>query len=136
MSWNKYWQIKSVDPVMIYILHLFYLSKQIELTGYIYVIYCHCTKYSLFWYPFHMLPDEHWQPNCKSSSLPLDRKYQKGRLKTKMKARFIEPFPSVVPDRHKLYILRHCINIVFILQKNHINPLTFIFIKNNLFTIF
>jgi len=26
-----------------------------------------------------MLPVELWQPSCKSSSLPLDRKYQKGQ---------------------------------------------------------
>jgi hypothetical protein len=35
--------------------------------------------------------------------------------------RFTEPFPSFVPNTYKLYNLRHCINIVFILQKNHIN---------------
>ena len=38
-------------------------------------------------------------------------------LKTGIKARFIEYFPSFVPNTHKLYILIHCINIVFILQK-------------------
>jgi hypothetical protein len=26
-----------------------------------------------------MLPVELWEPNCKSSSLPVDRKYQKGK---------------------------------------------------------
>jgi hypothetical protein len=26
-----------------------------------------------------MLPVEHWEPNCTSSSLPVDRKYQKGQ---------------------------------------------------------
>jgi hypothetical protein len=36
-------------------------------------------------------------------------------------------FPSFVPTTYKLYILRHYINIVFIPQKNHINPLTFTF---------
>ena len=36
-------------------------------------------------------------------------------------ARFIEPFPSFEPNTHKHYILRHCINIVFIAQKNHID---------------
>ena len=32
---------------------------------------------TFFWYPCHMLPVELWKPNCKSSSLPVDRKYQK-----------------------------------------------------------
>jgi hypothetical protein len=31
-------------------------------------------------------------------------------------------FSSFVPNKHQLYILRHCIHIVFILHKNHINP--------------
>ena len=42
-------------------------------------MYCHWPKYSFFWYLFHMLPVEHWEPNCTSSSLPVDRKYQKGQ---------------------------------------------------------
>jgi hypothetical protein len=37
--------------------------------------------YSFFWCPFHMLPVELWEPNCTSSSLPVDRKYQKGAIK-------------------------------------------------------
>jgi hypothetical protein len=48
-------------------------------------------------------------------------------LKTGIKARFTEPFLSFVPNTHTLYILRRCIIIVFILQRNHINPLTSIF---------
>ena len=44
-----------------------------------------------------------------------------------IKARFTVPSPSFVSNTHKLYILRHYINIVFILQKNHINQLTSIF---------
>jgi len=40
---------------------------------------------------------------------------------------FTEHFPSFAPNAHIFYIFRHCINIVFILQKNHITPLTFIF---------
>ena len=54
-------------------------------------------------------------------------KFMCTRLKNWIKARFIEPFPSLVQNTHKLYILRNCINIVFNLQKNHINPLPFIF---------
>ena len=34
---------------------------------------------------------------------------------------------SFAPNTHKLYIIRHCITIVFIMQKKHINPLTFKF---------
>ena len=34
---------------------------------------------SFFWYPFHMLPVELWESNFKSSSLPVDRKCQKGQ---------------------------------------------------------
>ena len=30
-------------------------------------------------YPFHMLPVELWEPNCKFSSLPVDIKSQKGQ---------------------------------------------------------
>ena len=48
-------------------------------------------------------------------------------VKTVIKARITEPFLSFVPNTHKLCILRHCINIVFILQKTRINPFTFIF---------
>ena len=44
-----------------------------------------------------------------------------------MKARLIEPITSFAPNTNKLYILRHCINIVLILLKNHIYPSTFIF---------
>ena len=46
-------------------------------------------------------------------------------LKTVIKARFTEPFPSFPRNTHKLYIIRHCIYIVFNIQINHINPLTF-----------
>jgi hypothetical protein len=35
--------------------------------------------YSFSWYPLHVLPIELWEPRCKSSSLPVDRKYQKGQ---------------------------------------------------------
>jgi hypothetical protein len=47
-------------------------------------------------------------------------------LKTGIRARFTV-FSSFAPNTHKLYILRHCINIALILQKNHIKPSTFIF---------
>ena len=46
-------------------------------------------------------------------------------LKTGIKVRFTAPFPSFAPNTPKLYILGHCINILFILQKNHISPSTF-----------
>jgi hypothetical protein len=36
-----------------------------------------------------------------------------------------EPFPTFALNTHKLDILKHYINIVFILQKNHINRLYF-----------
>ena len=35
-----------------------------------------------------------------------------------------EPFLTFVPNTHKLYILRHCIDIELILQKKYINLLT------------
>ena len=47
-------------------------------------------------------------------------------LKTVIKARLTEPFPSFTPNTYTLF-LRHCINIVFYLQKHHINPLRFTF---------
>ena len=53
------------------------------------------------------------------------------RLKTEVKQRFSENFPSFPPNTHKIYILRHCINVVFVLQKNHIDPWNFIFSNNN-----
>jgi len=40
------------------------------------------------------------------------------RLTTWLKARFTQPFHSFAPNAHQLYILRHCINIVFALQKS------------------
>ena len=35
------------------------------------------TLSDFFWYLFNGLPGELWQPNGKSSSLPVERKYQK-----------------------------------------------------------
>jgi len=55
------------------------LFEQANCSDWIFVIYCHWQKYSFFWYPFHILPVELWEPSCKSSSLPVDRKYQKGQ---------------------------------------------------------
>jgi hypothetical protein len=40
----------------------------------------------------------------------------------KLEQRLTESFPSFALKTHKLYILRHCINIVFILQKIRNNP--------------
>ena len=62
-----------------YILHLFYLSRYIALTGYFFVIYCHWPKCSFVWYPYHILhvPVERCEPSCKSSSLHVNRKYQR-----------------------------------------------------------
>jgi hypothetical protein len=37
-------------------------------------------------------------------------------MKTGIKARFTETFPSFSPNTNKHYILRHCINIVFLQQ--------------------
>ena len=48
------------------------------------------------------------------------------RLKTGIKSRLTEPFQSFAPNTHKLCILKYCINILFILQKNHFYPSTFI----------
>jgi hypothetical protein len=47
-------------------------------------------------------------------------------MKTGIKARFTEPFPSFAPNTNKHYILRHCINIVFLQQYNHINRSTYL----------
>ena len=41
---------------------------------------------------------------------------------TGRKVRFPKTLSSFALNTHKLYILRHCIYIVFILQKNHNNP--------------
>ena len=49
------------------------------------------------------------------------------RLKNWDKVEVHKPFPSFALNTNRLYILRHCIIIMLILQKNHINPLTFIF---------
>ena len=49
-------------------------------------------------------------------------KFMCTRLLTGIKVTFTEPFPSIVLNTHKIYALRHCINIVFILPKNYINP--------------
>jgi hypothetical protein len=53
------------------------------------------------------------------------------RLKKLHKDRFtdLETFPIFVQNTHTLYILRHCINIVLILQKNYINLFTIQIIK-------
>ena len=67
----------SVDNINLFILHWVYLSRQIALTGYVFVIYCHWLKYSLFWYHSHMLPVELCDHICVSSSFPVDWKYQK-----------------------------------------------------------
>jgi hypothetical protein len=48
------------------------------------------------------------------------------RLKTGIKSRLTEPFQSFVSNTHKLRILEYCINILFIFQKNHFYPSTFI----------
>ena len=42
------------------------------------------------------------------------------RLKNWNKCEVIKPFPYFAPNTHKLYILRHCINIVFILHCRNI----------------
>ena len=47
------------------------------------------------------------------------------RLKNWEKESFTEPFSSFGQNTNKLYILKHCINIVFILQKNNIKPQMF-----------
>jgi len=45
----------------------------------LFVKYCHWLKYSFFWYPWHILPLSFRNHSCMSSSLPVDRKYQKGQ---------------------------------------------------------
>ena len=63
-------------------LHLFYLSRQIALTGYFFVILSLTEIYnSFFWYHCHMLPAELWEPSCKSSSLPVDPKKKQKKTK-------------------------------------------------------
>jgi hypothetical protein len=42
-----------------------------------------------------------------------------------------EPLSNFDSNTHKRYILKHCIAIVFILQKNHINPRAVIRELNN-----
>ena len=43
------------------------------------------------------------------------------------KNEFTEPVPSFGSNTHKRYILRHCVNIVVILQNNLFNAATFTF---------
>ena len=52
--------------------------------------------------------------------------YMSMRLKIGIKSRLTEPFQSFAPNTHKLCILKYCINILLILQKNHFYPSTFI----------
>ena len=49
------------------------------------------------------------------------------RVKNWDKGEVRRAFPQFCENTRKLYILRHCITIVFIMQENHIIPLTFIF---------
>jgi hypothetical protein len=51
------------------------------------------------------------------------------RLKNWDKGEVYCAFPRFCAEYNNRYILRHCTTIEFILQKkNHINPLTFIFL--------
>jgi hypothetical protein len=58
---------------------LFQQSNCIDWIHFCYLLSLTGIKDNFFWCPCHMLPVELWEPSCKSSSLPVDRKYQKGR---------------------------------------------------------
>jgi len=94
-------------PILLksFILHLFYLSWQIVSTGYFFIIYCHL----LFWHPCHIIPDELWEPSCKSNSLPVDR-ISKGQSRDNY---IILLFSS----KHK----RLWIKVIFLQDKHNIN---------------
>ena len=47
------------------------------------------------------------------SAMSWSIKFMNMSLKNWDKARFTDPFPSLVPNTHKLYILIHCINIIW-----------------------
>jgi hypothetical protein len=65
---------------------------------------------SFFWYPCHMLPVELWEPSFKSSSLPVDRKYQKGQSRD-------NDIILLVNSKYK----RRFINVIFLQDKHNIN---------------
>ena len=75
-------QDRISPAIILFILHLFYLSKHncIDWVNCCYIHLCfHWPKYSFFLYPFHRLDVELWERNFKSSSLSVDMKYQKGQ---------------------------------------------------------
>jgi len=40
----------TISPIIAFLLHMFYLSRHVALTEYIFVIYCRWPKYSFFWF--------------------------------------------------------------------------------------
>ena len=60
-----------------------------------------------------MLPVELWEPSCKASSLPIDRKYQKGQSR----------------DNYTILLFnlnykRRWINVIFLQDKHNINAVS------------
>jgi hypothetical protein len=60
-----------------------------------------------------MLPVELWEPSCKSSSLPVDRKYQKGQSRVNL----------IILLINSKYRCRW-INVTFLQDKQNINEVT------------
>ena len=57
-----------------------------------------------------MLPVELWEPIGKSSSLPVDRKYQKGQSR--------DNYMTLLSNSK---YIRRCINVIFLQDKHNIN---------------
>ena len=69
---------------------------------------------AFFWYPCHMLSHELWEPSCKSSSLSVDRKYQKGQSRDKY-----------IILLFKLKYKRRWINVIFLQDKHNVNAMSY-----------
>jgi hypothetical protein len=60
-----------------------------------------------------MLPVDLWEPSCKSSSLPVDRKYQKGQSRVNF-------IILLIKSKYR----RRWINVTFLQDKQNINEVT------------
>ena len=60
-----------------------------------------------------MLPVELWEPKCKNSSLPVHRKYQKGKSRDNY---------IILPSKSKYK--RQWINVIFLQDKHTINAVS------------
>ena len=70
------YQVLSDGRIFYPALVLFEQANYIDWINFCYLYTVTDQNIVFFWYPFPMLPVELWEPKCKSSSLPVDRKYQ------------------------------------------------------------